>query len=98
MFKTSLLVAAAQLLFALPAFAADFSFTGEAPQMICDDDGNCYRTHAPPLVERWQDDDDDDGVYERPGYRSRYGAPGAGVYRNFDDGPAIDVDVNDDPW
>jgi len=84
MFKTSLLVAAAGLFFALPALAADFSFTGEAPQMICDD-----------FVERWQDDDDND-VYERPGYRSRYGAPGTGVYGNFDDGPAIDVDVDVD--
>lgn len=97
MFKTSLLVAAAGLFFALPALAADFSFTGEAPQMICDDDGNCYRTSAPRFVERWQDDDDND-VYERPGYRSRYGAPGTGVYGNFDDGPAIDVDVDDGTW
>ena len=95
MFKTSLLVTVASMFFALPALAADFSFTGEAPQMICEDDGNCYHTHAPPFVEHWQDDD---GAYERPGYRSRYGAPGAGVYRNFDDGPAIDVDVDDDPW
>jgi hypothetical protein len=65
--------------------------------LICDEDGNCYRTHAPRYVERWHDDDDED-VYERPGYPSRYVAPGTGAYRNFDDGPAIDVDVDDGTW
>lgn len=108
MFRTSLLVAAASLLFALPASAADFSFTDEAPQvapiaqahMICDDDGNCYRTHAPRYVERWHDDDDDDDgdVYERSEYRPRYVTPRAGFYRNYDNGPAIDVDVDAGRW
>ena len=108
MVKTSLLVAAASLLFALPASAADFSFTGEAPQvapiaqahMICDDDGYCYRTHVPRSVERWHDDDDDDDgdVYERRDYRPRYRAPRAGVSRNYEHGPAMGVDVDAGPW
>lgn len=90
MLKTGLIVVvAAGLLLALPASAADFSFTGEAPPMICDDDGNCYRAHAPRFAERWQDDDDGDDLYERPDYRSRYDAPRAGFYRNDDDGPAL---------
>jgi hypothetical protein len=109
MVKTSLLVAAASLLFALPASAADFSFTGEAPQaapiaqahMICDDDGYCYRTRAPRYVERRHDDDDDDDdgdVYERRDYRPRYRAPRAGVSRNYEYGPAMGVDVDAGPW
>jgi hypothetical protein len=106
MFKTSLLVAAASLLFALPASAADFSFSGEASQvgpiaqahMICDDDGNCYRTHAPRYVERWHDDDEDGDVYERPDYRPRYVVPRPGVYRNYERGSAIGVDVEAGPW
>lgn len=107
MFKTSLLVAATSLLFVLPASAADFSFGGQAPQvapiaqahMICDEDGNCYRTHVPRYVERWHDDDDDDGdVYERPDYRSRYVVPRAGFYRNYERGSTIGVDVDAGPW
>jgi hypothetical protein len=98
MFKTSLLFCcAAGLLFALPSSAADLSYTDEAPQMVCDDDGNCYRAHAPHFVERWQDDDDDD-VYERSDYRPRYGAPRIGFHRDFDDGPATGVDVDGDTW
>lgn len=106
MFKTSLLVAAASLLFVLPASAADFSFNDEAPQvapiapahMICDDGGYCYRTHAPRYVERWHDDDDDGEIYERPDYRPRYVAPRAGFYRNYERGSVIGVDVDEGPW
>ena len=107
MVKTSFLVAAASLLFALPASAADLSFTGEAPQvapfaqahMMCDDDGNCYRAQ-PRYVERWHDDDDDDDgdVYERRDYRPLPRAPRAGFYRNDDRGSALDVDVEAVPW
>jgi hypothetical protein len=106
MFKTSLLVTAASLLFVLPASAADFSFTGEAPQVapiaqahvICDDGGYCYRTHAPRYVERWHDDDDDGDIYERPDYRPHYVAPPAGLYRSYERGSAIGVDVDEGPW
>ena len=108
MVKTSLLVAAASLLLALPASAADLSFTDEVPQvapiaqahMICDDDGYCYRTHAPRYVQRWHDDDGDDGAGdERRDYRPRYYAPRAGVSRNDDDdGSAFGVDVDAGPW
>lgn len=89
MLKTGLfvVVAAAGFLLALPASAADFSFTEEAPQIICDDDGNCHRAHPPRFAERWQDDDDGDDIDERPDYHSRYHAPPGGFYRN-DDGPA----------
>jgi hypothetical protein len=94
MFRMSLLVAAASLLVAFRASAADFSYAGEPPQvapvaptrMVCDDDGNCYRTRAQRYVERWHDDDDDDGdVYERRVYRPRYVAPRPGFYRSYDD-------------
>ncbi|MEH6951882.1 hypothetical protein V4R08_11175 [Nitrobacter sp. NHB1] len=110
MVKTSLLVAAASLLLALPASAADLSFTGEAPQvapiaqahMICDDDGNCYRTHARRYVQRWHDDDDDDddgAVYERRDYRPRYYAPRAGIYRGYGyDGPAFGFSIGTGRW
>lgn len=86
MLKTGLIaVAAAGFLLALPASAADFSFTEEAPPMICDDDGNCHRAHPPRFAERWHDEGGDD-AYDRPDYRSGYHAPPSGFYRH--DGPA----------
>ncbi|WP_292619837.1 MULTISPECIES: hypothetical protein [unclassified Nitrobacter] len=88
----SIIVAAASLAFALPALAADLSYGDEPSQlapaapthMVCDDDGNCYRTRARRYVERWHDDDDGD-VYERRDYRPRYVAPPPGFYRDYDD-------------
>ena len=94
MFRMSIVVAAASLLFGLPASAADLSYAGEPPQLapaarahtVCDDDGYCYRTRAQRYVERWHDDDDDDAdVYERRDYRPRYVAPRPGFYRSYDD-------------
>ncbi|GEC16661.1 hypothetical protein NWI01_25530 [Nitrobacter winogradskyi] len=94
MLKTGLIaVAAAGFLLALPASAADFFFTEEAPQMICDDDGNCHHAHPPRFAERWQDDEGGDDAYERPDYRSGYHAPPSGFYRH--DGP---VPGDGDPW
>lgn len=92
MFRMSIIVAAASLAFALPALAADLSYAGEPPQfapaarthMVCDDDGNCYRTRARRYVERWHDDDEGD-LYERRDYRPRYVAPHPGFYRDDDD-------------
>ncbi|ABA03443.1 hypothetical protein Nwi_0175 [Nitrobacter winogradskyi Nb-255] len=95
MLKTSLIaVAAAGFLLALPASAADFSFTDEAPQMICDHDGNCYSAHPPRFAERWQDDDNGDDVYERRDYHSRYAPPSE--FHRDDDGPATGYDGG--PW
>ncbi|WP_040673718.1 hypothetical protein [Nitrobacter sp. Nb-311A] len=100
MFKTSLICCAAGLLFALPSSAADLSYTDEAPQMVCHEDGTCYRAQGQRFVERWQDDEGDDEVYEyeRSDYRPRYGVPRTGFHRNFDDGPAAEVDIDDGFW
>ena len=77
MFRMSLLVAAASLLVAFRVSAADFSYAGEPPQlapvaptrMVCDDDGNCYRTRTQRYVERWHDDGDEvDGGEYRDDY------------------------------
>jgi hypothetical protein len=94
MFRMSLIVAVASLTLVLPASAADLSYGGEPygsepPQlapaarahMVCDDNGNCYRTRARRYVERWHDDD----VYERRDYRPDYVAPRPGFYRDYDD-------------
>ncbi|MGN6412089.1 MAG: hypothetical protein ACTHK9_11715 [Nitrobacter sp.] len=93
MFRMSLLVAAASLLVAFRASAADFSYAGEPPQvapvaptrMVCDDDGNCYRTRAQRYVEPWNDDDDEDDGGEYRYHRPHYVAPGPGFYRSYDD-------------
>jgi hypothetical protein len=93
MFRMSLLVAAASLLVAFRASAADFSYAGEPPQlapvaptrMVCDDDGNCYRTRTQRYVERWHDDDDEVDGGEYRDDRPSYIAPGPGFYRDYDD-------------
>lgn len=108
MLKISLL-AGASLLLTFPASAAPLHPTLATAQtaplmrvhMVCDDDGNCYRTHPRRYVERHYYDDDDnyDGAYERRYYRPRYYAPRVGVYRGYGyDGPAFGFSIGTSSW
>jgi hypothetical protein len=101
MLKISLL-AGASLMLAFPASAAPLHPTRAATQtaplvrvhMVCDDDGNCYRTHPRRYVERRFYYDDDDGDYETRYYRPRYYAPRVGVYSGYGHyGPAFGFSV-----
>jgi hypothetical protein len=89
MLKTNLLVGAS-LLFAFSASAAPLHPTRAVTEtvplvrahMVCDDYGNCYRTHPRRYVERRYYYDDDAG-YEPRYYRPRYYAPRVGVYSGY---------------
>lgn len=108
MFRISLL-GTAGLLLAGPALAAPLhpapDVSHVAPlvrvHMVCDDDGNCYRTHPPRYVERRHYDDDDyDDAYQRRYYRPRHYAPQVGVYGGYGyySRPAFGFSIGTSPW
>lgn len=70
-------------------------------RMVCDDDGNCYRTHPPRYVERRYDEDDEyEDACQRRYYRPRYYAPQVGVYSGYGyySRPAFGFSIGTSPW
>lgn len=111
MFRIGLL-GTASLLLAGPAFAAPLHPALDVSQgaplvrahMVCDDDGNCYRTHPRRYVEpRYYEDDEDDeydDAHQRRYYRPRYYAPQVGVYGGYGyySRPAFGFSIGASPW